>query len=116
MAYNTKEQDFQKRKSHEGSYSRYNKLYQYLMSNYEPAQLRDSAQLANAKDQLYQTGHDYDMQLGKQDPDGLAKDIEQAIKNFVQNDGNHGDTSNRFGKGNDGHFDNIKRSLIDLRW
>lgn len=114
--YSTKEQDFQKRKSHEGSYSRYNKLYQYLMSNYEPVQLRDSMQVVNAKDQLYQVGHDYDMQLGKQDPEGLAKDIEQAISNFVKNDGQHGNTSHLLGKGNDGHFDNIKRSLADLRW
>jgi len=114
--YSTKEQDFQKRKAHAGSYSRYNKLYSYLMSEYEPAQLKDPAQCPAIEDILYQVGHDYDMQLGKQDPDGLAADIKTAMANFVKNNGKQGNDPHNFGKGNAGRFDNIKRTLEDLRW
>jgi len=114
--YSTKEQDFQKRKAHKGSYSRYNKLYSYLMAEYEPAQLKDPAQCPAIEDMLYQVGHDYDMQLGKQDPEGLAADIKKAMASFIENDKSHGDTGDNFGKMHNGRFDNIKRTLEDLHW
>ena len=86
------------------------------MSEYEPAQLRDPAECPQIEDQLYRIGHEYDMQLGKQDPEGLAADIKKVMAAFVQNNGSHGDTGDNLGKKHTGQFDNIKRSLEDLKW
>lgn len=110
--YATKEQDHEKRKDQEGSYSLYNYIYHYLEDNFEPGQ-----DLTGAHELLFREAKAYCIKGGKQINDQEIKEnIKQAISNFNANDGQHGDTANNLGKRQDNSFKNIVRSLQDLRW
>ena len=112
MAYKNKQQDHEKRKNQEGSYSLYNYIYHYLMDNFEPGQVTEAAHQL-----LYREAKAYCLKGGKQASDEEIKaDIKQAIDNFNSNNGEHGDTADNFGKAQDNSFDTVKRSLSDLRW
>lgn len=119
MAYKNKEQDHEKRRDQEGSYSVYNYMYRYLLSNYEPSQLKDkpSIVLESLEKQLVTIGAEYLAKGGnKVDKENLFKDASSAISNFIENCKEHGDTGNNLGRLCSSSFDNIKRTIKDLKW
>lgn len=112
IMYNTKEQDHEKRKNQEGSYSLYNYIYHYLMDNFAP-----EMDLVPAHELLFREAKAYDIKGGKGTPDDQIREtVKQAIDMFKQNEGKHGDTAHNLGKGQENSFDTVKRSLSDLRW
>lgn len=119
MAYTTKQQDHEKRKNQEGSYSVYNHMYRYLMANYDPVQLdsKPSIVLESVEKQLVMEGIEYNLEGGvKMDKDELRHLASDAITNFINNDGQRGDTAKNLGKRQENSFKNIARSISDLRW
>lgn len=110
--YATKEQDHEKRKNQEGSYSLYNYIYHYLLDNFEPGQVT-----SDAHPLLYREAKAYCIKGGKQVSDEeIKRNIKQAISNFDNNKGEHGDTAHNLGKAQDNQLDSIKSALKDLRW
>lgn len=117
MAYASKEQDHQKRRDQEGSYSLYNYMYRYLMDNFEPEQLGDSAAAESAENLLVKEGKAYSIKGGKNvGEDFLRGQARKAVASFCLNNGEHGDTAGNFGKAQSNSFDNVKRAVSDLRW
>lgn len=117
MAYSSKELDFEKRRNQEGSYSLYNYLYHYLLDNYEPTDLASDGMARATKRLLAKEGRAYNMKGGRQmSEEELDRNIDEAMRNFRANDGRHGDTGHNLGKRHEGQFENIKRTLADLRW
>ena len=119
MGYATKEQDHEKRKNQEGSYSVYGQMYRYLMKNYDWRQLDNlpSAALESLEKTLAVEGEEYALKGGnKVEPSELKKIASDAITNFINNKGEHGDTAHNFGKQHDNSFKNIARTISDLRW
>lgn len=119
MGYATKEQDHEKRKNQEGSYSTYNYMYRYLMDNFYPAQLNDMAsiQLESIERKLTDIGKEYMIKGGnKYNDQQLVSEARQAIDNFIDNNGSHGDTAQNLGNRQDNSLNTIKQSLADLRW
>ena len=117
MAYANKIEDHQKRRDQEGSYSLYNHLYNYLLNNYEPENLESSIACESAERDLISVGREYQLNgKGKYNDDEIKHNARQAISNFVNNDGEHGDTANNFGKEHENSFDTVKESLFDLKW
>lgn len=115
--YATKEQDHEKRKNAEGSYSPYNYAYHYLLDNFEPEQLSASFACEQAEKLLFKEVKAYCNKCGKQmSDDEIMSNVRNAITNFYNNKGEHGDTANNLGKRQDNSFRNIVRSLQDLRW
>ena len=117
--YKNKEQDHEKRKNQEGSYSVYNEMYRYLMKEYEPKQLDNmpSVALESLEKQLAVIGEEYSLKGGKKiDPKELRHFASGAITNFINNNGEHGDTADRFGKKQENSINTIAKSLCDLRW
>lgn len=117
--YATHEQDHEKRKNQEGSYSVYNYMYHYLMDNYEPVQVDNmpSMQLESLEHKLVNLGKEYCLKGGnKADDQELAHSARSAMTNFVANDGQHGDTANNLGKRQDNSFATIRDSISDLKW
>ena len=113
--YADKQQDHEKRAKQEGSYSVYNYMYRYLMDNYEPEQLNNIYE--QVYNQLVKIGKEYCIKGGTKINDGeLNNNARQAITNFIDNNGEHGDTANNLGKAQDNSFENIKRSLMDLKY
>ena len=117
--YKNKEQDHEKRKNQEGSYSVYNYIYRYLMDNYEPKQLdsKPSIVLESLENELVNIGKEYIIKGGnKINETELKQYARNAITNFINNNGKHGDTANNLGKQQDNSFNTIKKSLMDLKW
>lgn len=119
MAYANKQQDHEKRKNQEGSYSVYGDMYRFLMKNYDWRQLDNSP--ADALESLEKTlvveGEEYSLKGGKRtDPKELRKIASSAIANFINNKGKHGDTGNNFGHTHDNSIRNIARTISDLKW
>lgn len=115
--YATKEQDYDKRKNREGSYSVYNFMYHYLLNNFEPENLEASIACESAEFQLINEGKKYLLKAGiKFNEEELKHTARQAIVNFCRNDGKHGDTADNFGRQQKNQFDTIKNTLSDLRW
>lgn len=117
--YATKQEDHEKRKNQEGSYSVYNYMYRYLMDNYEPEQLssKPSIALESLERKLVNIGKEYSVKGGNKINDKeLANHASTAITNFVNNNGEHGDTANNLGKMQKNSFNTVKESLADLRW
>ena len=117
--YATKQQDHEKRKNQEGSYSVYNYMYRYLMDNYEPEQLdsKPSIALESLEHKLVNIGKEYLVKGGNKINDKeLANYASGAITNFINNKGEHGDTANNLGKRQENSFNTVKESLADLRW
>lgn len=117
--YKNKQQDHEKRKDQEGSYSVYNYMYRYLMDNYEPEQLdnKPSIALESLEKQLAAEGLDYSLKGGnKITKEELLQHARSAISNFINNKGEHGDTANNLGKGQENSINSIARNLKDLRW
>lgn len=118
MAY-TKEQDHEKRKNQEGSYSVYNEMYRFLMKNYDWKQLEalPSAALESLEKTLAVEGEEYSLKGGnKVEPQELKKTASSAIANFINNKGQHGDTGDNFGHKHDNSIRNIARTISDLKW
>lgn len=112
MAYRNKEEDHQKRRDQEGSYSLYNFMYHWLLDNCEP-----QMDLEPFRHLLATEGRAYSMQGGKKvSDDELRESMDEAIAAFKENNGEHGDTAENFGKKHDGQFENVKMSLADLKW
>lgn len=119
MAYSNKAIDHEKRKNMEGSYSVYNQMYRYLMKEFEPKMLDNmaSVQLESLEKQLAVEGEEYALEGGKKlSKEELIKIARGAITNFINNNGQHGDTAENLGNKQENSLDNIKRSLSDLRW
>lgn len=119
MAYATKEIDHEKRKNREGSYSLYDYLYRYLMDNYEPEQLADKPSMAleSLERKLLDVGREYMLTgNGQHNDKDIVQEARNAINNFIDNNGKHGDTAQNFGKMQDSSFDTVKQSISDLRW
>lgn len=117
MSYKNKEQDHQKRKDQEGSYSLYNHLYNWLLNNYEPEQLESSYACEAAENLLVDEGKAYCLKgKGKYDESFVRGQARKAIAAFCSNDGEHGDTAGNLGNMQDNSFENIKRTISDLRW
>jgi hypothetical protein len=117
MAYATKQIDHEKRKNQEGSYSLYNYLYHYLLDNYEPETLESSYACEATENLLTKEGIAYARKAGNNTDESFVRSqARQAITNFVNNKGAHGDTGTNFGKCYDNSFDTVKRSIQDLRW
>lgn len=119
MAYATKEIDHEKRKNREGSYSLYDYLYRYLMDNYEPEQLADKPSMAleSLERKLLDVGREYMLTgNGKYNDSEIVQAARSAITNFIDNNGEHGDTAQNFGKMQNSSFDTVKQSISDLRW
>ena len=118
MAYKNKEQDHEKRKNQEGSYSVYNYMYRYLMSNYEPKQVDNLPSLAleSLENRLVKIGKEYCVKGGNKISDEeLREDAKNAVSNFIENNNEHGDTANNLGKAQSSSFENIKRTIQDLK-
>lgn len=110
--YSTKEQDHEKRRDQEGSYSLYNFVYHYLLDNFEP-----TMDLGPAHELLFREAKAYCIKGGKQvNDDSIRATVKQAIQSFKTNNGKHGDTSHNLGKCQDNQFETIKQSIADLRW
>ena len=109
--YKTKQIDHEKRKNQEGSYSPYNHIYNYLLNNYEANHEFNAAD----KEVLLEEYVKY-CEKGGSDISNAKPVITKAIENFKQNDGEHGDTANNFGKRQRNSFSTVKESLADLRW
>lgn len=110
--YKTKEQDHEKRKNQEGSYSLYNHIYHFLLDNFEPEQ-----DINNYFEALFREAKAYCINGGQKISDKEIKyNIQQAIANFKANDGKHGDTADNFGKEHANSINNIKQRLKDLKW
>lgn len=117
MGYATKEQDHEKRKNQEGSYSVYNFMYHYLMDNFEPGNFKSESVKKSAERELIYEGREYCLEGGNRvDDKELATAAKDAIANFIKNDGEHGDTADNFGNRHENQLDTIKQSLADLRW
>lgn len=117
--YKDKQQDHEKRKNQEGSYSVYNYIYRYLMDNYEPEQLDSmpSTALESLEKQLAAEGLDYSLKGGnKITKEELLQYACSAISNFINNKGEHGDTAHNLGKCQENSINSIARNLKDLRW
>lgn len=117
--YKNKQEDHEKRKNQEGSYSVYNYMYRYLMDNYEPEQLDDKPSMAleSLEKQLAAEGLDYSLKGGnKITKEELLQHARSAISNFINNKGEHGDTAHNLGKGQENSINSIARNLKDLRW
>ena len=117
--YATHEQDHEKRKNQEGSYSVYNYMYHYLMDNYEPEQIKNmpSDQYISVEQKLIDTGKEYCLKGGQRPgTQSIIDDAIRALNNFVANDGQHGDTANNFGKRYNNSFAAIRDSIADLKW
>lgn len=112
MAYATKEQDHLKRKTGTGSYSPYNHIYAYLMSNYEPEQ-----DLSGVESWLQKEYKAYCIKCGiPYNKEAATQDISAALDNFVKNKGSHGDTANVLGKAQSNSVNSIASTLKDLKW
>ena len=86
--YKNKQEDHEKRKNQEGSYSVYNHMYRYLMDNYEPEQLdnKPSMALESLEKQLAAEGLDYSLKGGnKITKEELLQHARSAISNFINN-------------------------------
>lgn len=119
MAYKNKQQDHEKRKNQEGSYSVYNYMYRYLMDNYEPRQVKNMASIAleSLERKLVTVGKEYSLKGGNRiDNDELVASARNAIVNFSDNDDKHGDTAGNLGKAQSNSLNTIKSALSDLRW
>lgn len=117
--YKNKQEDHEKRKNQEGSYSVYNYMYRYLMDNYESEQLDDkpSIVLECLEKQLAAEGLDYSLKGGnKITREELLQYTRSAISNFINNRGEHGDTTQNLGKEHENSINAIVRNLKDLRW
>lgn len=115
--YKTKEIDHEKRKNQEGSYSLYNHLYHFLLDNFEPQNLDASIAAEAAEKELIKEGKAYCIKGGNAiNETELKGAARQAICNFCNNDGSHGDTANNLGKMQSNSFENIKNTISDLRW
>lgn len=119
MAYANKQQDHEKRKNQEGSYSVYNDMYRFLMKNYDWRQLNNlpSAALESLEKTLAVEGEEYSLKGGnKTEPQELMKIARNAITNFINNKSQHGDTGSNFGHKHDNSIRNIARTISDLKW
>lgn len=119
MGYANKQQDHEKRKSQEGSYSVYNDMYRFLMKNYDWRQLDNLSPSAieSLEKTLAVEGEEYSLKGGnKIEPQELRKIASGAITNFINNKGQHGDTGDNFGHKHDNSIRNIARTISDLRW
>lgn len=117
--YATREQDHEKRKNGEGSYSPYNYMYRYLMDNYEPEQLNNKPSMAleSLERKLVSIGKEYCVKTGiKTNDNELVQNASSAITNFIDNNGEHGDTAQNLGKAQNNSFNTIRDSIADLRW
>ncbi|MBD5398458.1 hypothetical protein HDR60_03055 [bacterium] len=111
MAYANKSIDHEKRKNQEGSYSPYNHIYSYLMTNYEPGH-----NFTDADKRLMLEEYVTYCTNGGSDMSHARDDIIKAIDNFKNNNEQHGDTGRNFGKKHESSFDVIKKTMSDLRW
>lgn len=109
--YKTKAIDHEKRKNQEGSYSPYNHIYNYMLSNYEASHEFTAAD----KEVLLEEYVRY-CEKGGTDISNAKSDIAKAIEAFKQNDGKRGDTAHNLGKRQKNSFNTVKQSLADLRW
>ena len=119
MAYANKQQDYEKRKNQEGSYSVYNDMYRFLMKNYDWRQLENlsSAAIESLEKALAVEGEEYSLKGGnKTEPQELIKIAKNVIVNFINNKGQHGDTGDNLGHKHDNSIRNIARTISDLRW
>ena len=119
MAYANKQQDYEKRKNQEGSYSVYNDMYRFLMKNYDWRQLENlsSAAIESLEKALAVEGEEYSRKGGnKTEPQELIKIAKNVIVNFINNKGQHGDTGDNLGHKHDNSIRNIARTISDLRW
>ena len=119
MAYANKQQDYEKRKNQEGSYSVYNDMYRFLMKNYDWRQLENlsSAAIESLEKALAVEGEEYSLKGGnKTGPQELIKIAKNIIVNFINNKGQHGDTGDNLGHKHDNSIRNIARTISDLRW
>lgn len=117
MGYATKEQDHEKRKNQEGSYSVYGFMYHYLLDNYEPDNLKLDSMKNTAIRELIYEGREYCIEGGNtMSNDELKKEAKKAVDNFVANNGEHGDTAQNLGNQQNNQLDTIKSALQDLRW
>ena len=117
--YATREEDHEKRKNQEGSYSVYNYMYRYLMDNYEPAQIKTmpSDQYISIEQKLIDTGKEYCLKGGqKPGVQSIINDARKALNNFVANNGQHDDTAHNLGKRQDNSFATVRDSISDLKW
>lgn len=112
----SKEQDKQKRINREGSYSLYNRMYHYLLDNYEPTQV--SGVLKNdAIEQLKRIGSEYMLKAGETTSDKeLVDTAKEAIDNFIKNDGKEGTDPHNLGKAQDNSFDTIRDTVSSMLW
>ena len=119
MGYANKQQDHEKRKNQEGSYSVYNDMYRFLMKNYDWRQLENlsPAAIESLEKALAVEGEEYSLKGGnKTEPQELRKLAGDVITNFINNKGQHGDTGNNLGHKHDNSIRNIARTISDLRW
>lgn len=115
--YANKQIDHEKRKNQEGSYSVYNYMYRYLMDNYEPKNLESSYACEAAENILIKEGKAYCIKGGnKISKEELKQHAMDAVSNFINNNKKHGDTANNLGKAQTETFENIKKSIQDLKY
>lgn len=111
MAYVNKQQDHEKRRDQEGSYSPYNHIYNYMLNNYEPGYSFKDAD----KRLLLHEYTDYCLKGGS-DVSQAKDDIKKAIENFKINNGEKGDTAKNLGNRQQNSVKSVIRSLADLKW
>jgi hypothetical protein len=111
MAYANKEQDHEKRKNQEGTYSPYGHIYQYLLSNYEPGYAFTDADKSLMLDEYVRY-----CEQGGSDMTHAKQDIKDAIANFTSNNREHGDTAQNLGNRHENSIKSIASTISDLRW
>lgn len=109
--------DDERRALREGRDSTYNHLYSWLLSNYEPRMLKDSAVRERATRELLVEGARYEFSMGGSADSGkILSDAEDAVDSFIRNGRGRGDTARNLGKAQSSSLEAIKSALEGLRF
>jgi len=115
--YKDKATDHEKRKNEEGSYSLYNHLYNKLLRDYEPANLMNPEFCRTIEAALIGEGKEYAIKGGKDSSDKTVTEAaRQAMKNFIANGKKKSGDAEHIGRSQKDTFENIKRTITDLKY
>ena len=115
--YKDKATDHEKRKNEEGSYSLYNHLYNKLLRDYEPSNLMNEQIRRTAEASLIGEGKEYAIKGGKDSSDKTVTEAaRKAMAKFIENNKKKSGDAEHIGRGQKETFENIKRTISDLRF
>lgn len=115
--YKDKATDHEKRKNEEGSYSLYNHLYNKLLRDYEPANLMNEESCRTVEAALIGEGKEYAIKGGKDSSDKTVTEAaRKAMENFIKNKKSKSGDAEHLGRSQKDTFENIKRTIADLKY